>query len=142
MAGTATVFTKWAKSLGDKLQNIGTDVLKVTLHTSTYVPNRDTAAVYADVTNELTTAGGYTAGGQTLVGVSWAVDAANHRGKLTATNPSWAAATFTARIMVLRNTTTDELIAWYDFGADQSPAGVTFTFAFDPTAGVLTLTCS
>lgn len=140
--GTATVYTKWAKSLGNKLQDLANDVLKVSLHTVAYVPNRDTDAVYADATNELATAGGYTNGGQTLASVVWAVDAANHRGKLTAANPSWPAATFTARIMVLRNTTTDELIAWWDFGANQSPNGVTFTFAFDPVNGILTNTCS
>jgi hypothetical protein len=39
---------------------------KMSLHTSTWVPNDATNEVFADVTNELPTGGGYTAGGVTL----------------------------------------------------------------------------
>jgi hypothetical protein len=144
MAGTATVYTKAAGSFGLAAINLGTDSLKVILLSAAYAPSRDVDAVYADISaNELATAGGYTAGGQALTGVTWAIDAANHRYKLTAVNPSWVAATFTARYMALYDVTAgNKLIAYYDFGAAQSPAGVTFTFTFDPTTGVLTDTCS
>lgn len=39
---------------------------KLSLHTSAFVPNNATNEVFADYTNELATAGGYTAGGVTL----------------------------------------------------------------------------
>lgn len=39
---------------------------KLSLHTSTYVPNNATHEVFADVTNELAAGNGYTAGGNTL----------------------------------------------------------------------------
>lgn len=39
---------------------------KMSLHTNTWVPNSATMEVFADVTNELPTGGGYTAGGVTL----------------------------------------------------------------------------
>lgn len=45
-----------------------TDVIKCTLHTATYVPLRNTHDKFADATNELTTANGYTAGGITIAG--------------------------------------------------------------------------
>jgi hypothetical protein len=45
-----------------------TDVIKFTLHNNTYVPAIDTDEAFADATNELTTANGYTAGGITIAG--------------------------------------------------------------------------
>lgn len=62
------------------------DTFKCTLHTATYAPSYLTHAYQSDLTNELTTAGGYTAGGATLTSVSAALVAAN---SLTA----WAANT-------------------------------------------------
>lgn len=44
------------------------DVIKCTLHTTTYVPAPTTDKAFADATNELTTANGYTAGGITIAG--------------------------------------------------------------------------
>jgi hypothetical protein len=46
------------------------DVIKATLHTTTYTPNVDTDEAFADATNELATANGYTAGGITIAGKS------------------------------------------------------------------------
>ena len=43
---------------------------KLTLHTSTFTPAPSTMEVYADLTNELTTANGYTSGGITLTSVA------------------------------------------------------------------------
>ena len=53
------------------------DSLKLTLHTSTYAPNLDTHAYVSDLTNELGTAGGYTAGGFAVTAVAPAYTAAN-----------------------------------------------------------------
>jgi len=48
------------------------NTFKMTLHTSSYTPNDATNEVFADVTNELATANGYTAGGITLTSVTLA----------------------------------------------------------------------
>ena len=48
---------------------LSTGTFKITLHTSAYTPS-GAHAVYADLTNEITTAGGYTTGGETLAGVT------------------------------------------------------------------------
>jgi hypothetical protein len=54
---------------GDASQmDILSDVLKATLHNNTYVPAPTTDEAFADATNELTTANGYTAGGITIAG--------------------------------------------------------------------------
>src|ERR1043166_6235681 len=44
------------------------DIIKATLHTTTYAPNVDTDEAFADATNELSTSNGYTAGGITMAG--------------------------------------------------------------------------
>ena len=121
------------------------DTIKVTLHTVTYVPNQDTHDFFDDATNELATAGGYTAGGVTLAGKTLTYDAASNEVRLDANDVSWTNATFTARYAVIWKDTagaasTDPLIGYVDFGADQSPAGITFTIAWDATSGVLRTT--
>jgi hypothetical protein len=54
-----------------------TDALKWTLHTVTYVPNPDTDIFVSSLTNELGTAGGYTAGGIALATPTNTYTAAN-----------------------------------------------------------------
>lgn len=117
-----------------------TDTIKVTLHTSTYTPNQDTHVFASDLTNELTTAGGYTAGGVTLAGKTDTYDSATNESRLDANDVSWTGATFTARYAAIWKDTgtaaTSPLIGWVDFGADQSPAGVTFSIVWDATGAV------
>jgi hypothetical protein len=45
-----------------------TNAIRFTLHTSTYVPNIDTDEAFANATNELGTANGYTANGIAIAG--------------------------------------------------------------------------
>lgn len=72
MPAGAFVFPDKAKlnffSATDTLNPANT--FKLTLHTSTFTPAPSTMEVYADLTNELTTANGYTSGGITLTSVA------------------------------------------------------------------------
>lgn len=61
---------------GDTVWTASTQ-LRLTLHTNAYVPNRATHDRVADLTNELGTAGGYTAGGVALANPTVTVVAAN-----------------------------------------------------------------
>jgi hypothetical protein len=116
------------------------DVIKATLHTSAYVPNQDAHTVYTDLSNELITGGGYTAGGVALSGKTLTYNAPAHEARMDAVDPQWPGATFTVRFMVLRKDTgtpgTSPLILYVDFGADVSSAGGTFTAQLDAT-GIL-----
>ena len=53
---------------GDVPMDFLSDVIKCTLHTTTYAPNTDTHEAFADATNELGTANGYTANGIAIGG--------------------------------------------------------------------------
>lgn len=67
------------------------DTLKATLHGTGYTPNYDTDAFQSAATSELTTAGGYTAGGLALSGVTFAATAANSWGVVAATSTAYVA---------------------------------------------------
>ena len=110
------------------------DTIKTTLHTNSYTFAQDTDDFFNDATNELTTAGGYTAGGVTLgtksidVGTTLQV-------RLIAANAQWTSATFTARQAVVWADTagassTDPLMMNINFGSDQSVSSGTFTIAW------------
>ena len=123
--------------------NLGADTLKVILVSSAYVPNIDTHEDYADITNEIATGGGYTAGGQALSGVAILTDLPNDRAALDANDVTWSASTITAArgAVIYKDTgtpATSKLITYIDFGTDKSSSGGDFTIAWDST-GILCL---
>lgn len=120
------------------------DTIRTSLHSSAYVPNRDTNDFFSTATNELATAGGYTAGGVQLTGMSTSYNSGAHEARLIAGNAQWTSATFTARIAVVYSDTagaaaTDPLVSYVDFGADETVSSGTFTIQWDAT-GVAKIT--
>lgn len=133
MAVTAAPYGAFLLSLTKGLFDLDTDVLKVALTTSTYVPNMDTHEFFDDVTDEITGTG-YTAGGATLAGVTLTYDSTNNRAVLAADDVVWTGATFTAHYAVVYQSTgvagTSRLIGYIDFGADKTYASEDFTLGF------------
>lgn len=131
---------QWGTTAGDRIDFV-TDTIKATLHTVTYVPNQDTDQYFTAATNELATAGGYTAGGATLASKTLTYDGPTNTVRLKAADVTWTAASFTSRRCVLRKDTgvagTSHLMGWVDFGADQTPAGIDFVVRGDATDGFL-----
>jgi len=119
--------------------NLALDLLlethKVALVTNTYTPNFDTHDAYADITNELTTTGGYTAGGKVLTGLvpTWGLGAAGQLKYDLTTDQSWASASFTARGSVLYADalTNNDLIVAQTFGTDFTATNGTFSIQLD-----------
>lgn len=131
MAATNTIYDNFHENLflGD-MGALDADTLKVALTTSTYTPAEATHDAFADVTNELATANGYTSGGATLAGVTVVLSAGTTT--LDANDTVWTASggSITARYAVLYNDTpttptADPLICYILL--DDTPADVTAT---------------
>lgn len=119
------------------------NTIKATLHTSTYSPNTATNEVKADATNELSTANGYTAGGQTL---TCSIPDENDPINFVVADFSWTASGGSIgpfRYCVIWNDTpttpADPLIGYIDVGSDTTiTTGNTITFDCDQTNGLFT----
>jgi hypothetical protein len=113
------------------------DVIKCTLHTATYSPNVDTNEAFADATNELGTANGYTANGISIAGKTVVYTAA---GGITTFDMDDTTVTWTAsggslvfQYAVFHDDTVSvgppikPLIGYIDCGAQTITTGNTFT---------------
>lgn len=123
-AGTFTLFNGVSEYLGDSTVDMDQDTFNITLHTSAYIPSviQD---VYADLSDELPTANGYTNGGATLTSVTWV-----RSGGVTtfdSDNQVWTASggPISARYAVIRSVTADKLLGYYIL--DDTPADLTAT---------------
>lgn len=148
MTASITFYQSFRQWLGDGTIDLDSNTFKLTLHTSSYTPNASTHTVYADLTNELSTANGYTNGGQALASVTWNKSG----GTVTwdAADTVWSASggSIVHRYGVLRavgtlNGHVDPLVAY--ILADTTPADVTTTSGNNLTyvwnaSGIFTLT--
>lgn len=134
MTASITFYNNWKAAVNDAALRAAT--IKVTLHSSTYT-FAATHSVYADLTNELSTANGYTNGGATLGSVTFSQTSGT--ATFDAADTTWTASggSIVARRAVIRvvgtiNAQVDPLIA--SILLDTTPADVTTT-----TGNVLTL---
>jgi hypothetical protein len=88
--------------LGDGTIDMDNDTFKCALLTNTASPLA-TWAGYADLTNELTTGNGYTAGGATLQNPVWS--RTGNKTKFDADDPQWTSFTGTPRWVVIYDDT-------------------------------------
>jgi hypothetical protein len=130
MTASITIFESFREYMADGTIDLDTDSFKVSLHSSSFVPTASGDSVYADVSDELSTANGYTNGGATLASVTW-----NRSGGTVtwdAADTVWTASggSIVARYAVIRkvgtaNSITDPLVAYVLL--DTTPANVTAT---------------
>lgn len=125
------LFDQFIEDLGNGEHDLTSDTINVAF--SDVAPVRATDAVFGDIT-EISTAGGYTAGGFTMPTSGWAQTSGV--GTLSSTN-----ITFTAtgdvdlfRYLVVYNATNSKLIGYYDRGAeaelhDTDPFRIYFTLS-------------
>lgn len=140
-AGNWIMYDSAKKLIGDGTIDLDSHTFKVMLTTNAYTPDRDTHTVKADVTNELATASGYTAGGQALASVTLTETAGSVA--WDAADPAWTASgTLTFRKAVIYDDTSasDSLVAYciLDTVDIVVTSGQTFTLALN-AAGILTL---
>lgn len=126
MAASITFYNSFREFVADGTIDLDTHTFKVMLVSSAYTFSA-AHTVKTDITNELSTANGYTAGGATLGSVTWA-----HSGgtaTFDAADTVWTASggSITARRAVIYDdtATNDELVA--SVLLDATPADVTAT---------------
>ncbi len=144
MAASITFYNSFREYVADGTIDLDTHTFKVMLVASGYTPST-AHTVKTDVTNELSTANGYTAGGATLASVTW-----GHSGgtaTFDAADTTWTASggSIVARYAVIYDDTaaSDELVAYILL--DTTPADVTTTAGNTLTlqwnaSGIFTLT--
>lgn len=101
------------------------DSLKVILLDASYSPDRSSHTTYSDVIANEVSGTGYSAGGALLDNKAWARSGSWF--ELTARDVGWYNLSASPRWAVLYNDThgSDELIAYFDLGSNQSPDGTT-----------------
>jgi hypothetical protein len=121
MSIVQTQTTSFKTELYQAVHNLSTDTLKIALYTGDADLNADTT-VYT-TTNEVV-ASGYTAGGNTLTGVT--ISSSSYTAYVNFANTSWTS-TLTARCALIYNATQgNKSIAVIDFGSDKTST-TTFT---------------
>ncbi len=145
MSVTAKLYSNFLHLLlEDKLAgSILDQTIKVALCTSSYTPDQDVHDYFDDITNELTTGSGYTAGGATLASKTCTVT-----GKVVtfdAADTSWTTSTLTARYGIIYyasgSAATSLLIGYVDFGEDKVSSSGTFLITWN-ASGIFTLTAA
>jgi hypothetical protein len=134
---TLTKFYSFVEAVHEKKHNLGSDTLKVLLtNTAPSLSN----TVKADISGELSTANGYTAGGATITVTSSAQSSGLYT--LIASDVTWTASggsigPFRYSVIYNDTATNDELIGYIDWGYSITVAsGQTFTIDFDQTSGL------
>jgi hypothetical protein len=128
---------------GDGPMDLLSDTIKFSLHTNSYTPNQSTNEVKTDATNELSTAGGYTALGVTVASKTFV--SSSLVVTFDSADPAWTATTITHRIGVMWDdsvaTPTDPLLMYVDNGADVTTASSDLTYVVN-ASGWFALTAS
>jgi hypothetical protein len=134
---TLTKFYSFVEAIHEKKHNLGSDTLKVLLtNTAPSLSN----TVKADISGELSTGSGYTAGGATITITSSAQSSGLYT--LIASDVTWTASggsigPFRYAVIYNDTATNDELIGYIDYGYSVTVAsGQTFTIDFDGTSGL------
>lgn len=123
--------------------NAGSDTWQIILSNTAPTVATDTTAASA---TELSTSGGYTAGGVNCTVTSAASTAGVYKVILSApASPTWTASGggFTFRYVILYNLTLTQCIGYWDYGSSVVMSGAnadTFTPTLDASGGVFTVT--
>lgn len=119
--------------------NWTTDTIKVALCTSSYTPDQDAHDFFDDITNELSSGSGYTAGGKAITTPTVTYNSGTNTIVLDCDDIVWTSSTLTARYAVFYKSTgtasTSPLIGYIDFGTNVSSTGGSFSITLDATDG-------
>lgn len=142
-AGNWIMYDSAKEYIGDGTIDLDSHTFKIMLTTNSYTPDRGTHTQKSDVTNELSTAFGYTAGGATLSSVTWGQTGGT--ATFDAADVSWTASggsigPFRNAVIYDDTAGNDELLCYCVLNSSDLTAtdGQTFTIQFN-ASGILTL---
>lgn len=131
MSIVQTLTTSFKNDLLIGGQDLSTDTLKIALYNANANLNADTTAYSA--TNE-TTGTGYSAGGETLTGIT--IQTSGSTVYINFNNAVWTSSAFTARAALIYNSSkSNKSVAVLDFGSDKT---CTSTFTIQMPANTAT----
>jgi hypothetical protein len=143
MAITQGMATSFKVELLNGQQNFSADTFKLALYTSSASLDENTTAYTA--TNEVASAGNYSAGGNTLT-VSVTPTNTGNVAFISFSNSSWANATITAAgALIYNNTNANSAVCVLSFGGDKTSTNGTFAVNFptaDASNAIIRLTAS
>jgi hypothetical protein len=143
MAITQGMATSFKVQLLNGQQNFSANTFKLALYTSSADLGENTTAYTA--TNEVASAGNYTAGGNTL-SVSVTPTNTGNVAFISFSNTSWANATITANgALIYNSSVSNAAVAVLSFGGDKTSTNGTFAVNFptaDATNAIIRLTAS
>ncbi len=145
---TYVKYNIFVEDVAEKIHNLGSDTLKVALTNA--APNTSTHTVLSDIT-DLTTSGGYTAGGTQATQVTSAQSGGIYKlvlNDVVFTASGGSIGPFQYAVLYNSTPTTNSqgtsgkpLIAYWNYGSSITVlSGETFTWDADGTTGVLTIT--
>ena len=134
-------YTSCFKHVFNGAIDFSSDTFHLALVTSDYTPDLTNHEFFGDITNEVVGTG-YVAGGKVLSDLSVTQDDAGGQAIWDATIIVWANSEITARAAILYkntgNAATSPLIRYYDFAADYTTDGGSYTITW-PAIGIATL---
>ena len=138
MAFAAAVTDQFKQDILSGLHQTG-DTYKIALYTQAGATDKNKSIVTYNTTGELATAGGYTQGGITIA--TYTVGLSTDTAYVDfSTDPSWAAATFTADCAVIYNSSrSNHVLVVLSFGSTTATAG-TFTVQLPAPGASATIT--
>lgn len=143
MAITQAMSTSFKVQLLNGQQNFSANTFKLALYTSSASLDENTTAYTA--TNEVASAGNYTAGGNTLT-VSVTPTNTGNVAFISFANTSWANATITAAgALIYNNSQSNSAVCVLSFGGDKTSTNGTFAVNFptaDASNAIIRLTAS
>jgi hypothetical protein len=143
MAITQGMATSFKVQLLNGQQNFSANTFKIALYTSSATLGEDTTAY--TTSNEVASAGNYSAGGNTLT-VSVTPTNTGNVAFISFSNTSWANATITANGALIYNSSlANAAVAVLAFGGDKTSTNGTFAVNFptaDATNAIIRLTAS
>lgn len=142
MTITANWFGHGLKHILNAEINWTTDTIKCAAYPHSTTIAQATNEFFSDLTGELTTANGYTAGGATLgtKSITLSSETVSLLAAATVWTPSSGQTLTIGKLVVYKSTgtsTTSQLLGFVDLGADTSAIGAAFTVTWDATNGVL-----